>query len=354
MEDLAGRVFGGRWHLQSLLGEGAMGRVYLAQDANLNRQVAVKVIHPRHLNSRTAIPRFLRETGILATLQHPNIVRMIDSGVGEDGNLLYLVMECLHGQTLAEFLRTGQRLRLLEVLSLAEQILLALADVHRCGIIHRDLKPGNVFLSQSPEQGLHVTVFDFGIAFQDDEDRGRLTAEGVIQGTPDYISPEQIDDAACTPQTDFYSLGIILYELLSGELPFVGELPMHIFLQKLHQSAPPLINRWRMDSPPISDLTVLIDRMITRDAAHRPRNAMEILRVLREQRAWLQTEGFRRRPRSYSTDPSWLAAIDDDEYKTVEMRRARETKPTINLDMDERAKLRLRELASHTETLNEE
>lgn len=324
MEAGEGQTLEGRWRLESLLGEGAMGRVYLGRQLTIDREVAVKLIHPRHINSSTAAPRFLREARILASLQHPHIVRLIDSGFDPATQQLYLVMERLRGQTLSQHLEQRPALALRELLALAEQVLLALAEVHHHGIIHRDLKPGNIFIQERGPQGLHATLFDFGIALAHDPERNRITGEGVIQGTPDYIAPEQIEDAEITARTDLYALGLILYRLCSGELPFHGDTAVQVFLQKLHQSAPPLTRRWALAEPATPDLTALIDRMVARQPEQRPRDALEALRIIQEQRAWLSSPAHGARPVGRVTAPNWNVSLTQEEAPLASPPRLRD------------------------------
>lgn len=275
-----GLVLDGRWKLERVIGEGAMGRVYLARQLSIQRHVAVKIIHPNHITSPTAIPRFLREARILSALQHPNIVRLLDFGRDDRTGDLYLSMDFLHGQTLSQFLEV-RRLSLKEVLLLAEQTLLALHEVHKLGVVHRDIKPGNLFVDFRQGMGIHVTLFDFGIALLDTPGP-RLSARNIIKGTPGYTAPEQIECEPVTPRTDLYSLGIVLYELLSGALPFAADTPMNIFMQQLGAQAPPLEKRWDLPEEPMRPLIQLVNRMVDRYPAGRPENAFEALEDIRE------------------------------------------------------------------------
>jgi serine/threonine-protein kinase len=307
-----GRVLDGRWRLEQLVGEGAMGQVYLGRQLNLQRPVAIKLIHPRYLHAApNAVQRFVREARILSSLQNPHIVRLLDSAVEAQTHELYLVMELLQGETLAHRLHQGRWPTLREVLTLAEHVVLALAEAHKHKIIHRDLKPGNLFVQEQPGLGIHTTVFDFGIALDNEVDATRLTANGVVHGTPTYISPEQIDDKPCTPQTDFYALGTILYELLSGQAPFLGGDAMRVFFQKLHQVPPPLIRRWSMPEPAPPALTTLVDRMLARDPDQRPRTSAELLACFRGQRAQLDAMSSQEVALPRATSPRWRAALEE-------------------------------------------
>lgn len=285
-----GRILDRRWHLKRVLGEGAMGRVFLAQQLSVHRPVAVKVIRPDLVKDSTAISRFLREARILSGLQHPNIVRLIDFGQERATGELYLVMELLTGQSLSRRIEAAERFSLAEVLTIVEQTLLALAEAHGRGIIHRDLKPGNLYLDRRDGIGLHVTVFDFGIAKLDEPLMPKLTATGRINGTPHYIAPEQIRGVA-SPQTDLYAIGVMMYELLTGAVPHDGDTIMQVLMSHLKNEPADLRDSWRIPGPVDPQVVDLVRDLLQRDPARRPESAVAACERIRNLRLAVELGG---------------------------------------------------------------
>lgn len=226
-----GRVLGGRYELEKLIGQGGMALVYRARDQVLGRPVAVKILRPEYSDNANFVTRFQREARAAANLVHPNIVAIHD--VGEDGGNYYIVMEYVDGPTLKDIIRERAPLGVEYALKVAEEVCSALEYAHRQGVIHRDIKPQNILLREDAEV---VKVADFGIA------QTRLdpetTAEHLALGTVKYISPEQAHGRDVVPQSDLYSLGVVLYEMLTGHQPFDGESPVSIALQ--HVEAEPV------------------------------------------------------------------------------------------------------------------
>jgi serine/threonine-protein kinase len=210
--DLRGRILGGRYQLGSLLGAGGMASVYLATDRVLQRQVAVKVLSPPDAQDPAVVERFRREARTAARLSHPNVVTVFDSG--SDGQLHYLVMEYVAGESLAELLARQGRLAPRRAAELAMQVCAALAAAHAQGLVHRDVKPANVLLDGDGR----VQVTDFGIAKAAAADT--LTGSGMVLGTAAYLSPEQARGEPVDARSDLYGLGCVLYELLCGSPPF--------------------------------------------------------------------------------------------------------------------------------------
>ena len=231
-----GDVLAGKYRVDAPIGAGAMGVVWRATQLELDRPVAVKLLHPNIASSKDARARFAREARTAATLHHPNAVRVLDFGEGASGP--FLVMELLVGSTLRARLDAGPVPRA-DALRIAAQIARVLEAAHRVNLVHRDIKPENTFLT-GEGAALRVRVVDFGLAFIADAtgSLGRLTDEGVLGGTPAYMSPEQARAKAIGPPSDVYSLGCTLYELLAGRPPFVGNVAEMI---TRHAYAPPLM-----------------------------------------------------------------------------------------------------------------
>jgi serine/threonine protein kinase len=240
-DPLAGRVLDDKYRLDERLGEGGMGTVYRATHLLIDRPVAVKVLHPRFVEDDAAQERFRREARAAGRLQHTNAVTVTDFGRTADG-FVYIVMELLEGRNLREVLAFESPLESRRAVALMLQVAAAVEAAHESGVIHRDLKPANIFIVQPKNAPPIVKVLDFGIAklaadTVDDSEQNALTLTGVMIGTPRYMSPEQCDGAHLTPASDVYSLGIILYEMLTGKTPFTGPSPLAVALQ--HSSKTP-------------------------------------------------------------------------------------------------------------------
>jgi serine/threonine protein kinase len=210
----------GRYRILRPLGKGGMGTVYLAQDGQLDRRVALKVPHFAPGDGPEVKERFFREAKSAATIEHPNICPVYD--VGTLAGIHYLAMAYIEGRSLAEAIRGGKPVPERQAAALVRKLALALAEAHQRGIVHRDLKPSNVMINQRGEP----VIMDFGLARRLNQEESRLTQQGDILGTPAYMSPEQIrgDPEALGPGCDVYGLGVILYELLAGQVPFRGSL----------------------------------------------------------------------------------------------------------------------------------
>jgi eukaryotic-like serine/threonine-protein kinase len=246
-DSLIDTLFDGRYRIQRKLGAGGMADVYLAEDQELGRRVAIKILNSRHGNDDQFIERFRREAKNAAALNHPNIVSIYDRGEAED--TYYIAMEFLDGRTLKELIVGRGAAPINVAIEYARQILSALRFAHRHGIVHRDIKPHNVLVDGEGR----VKVTDFGIARAG---TSQMTETGSIVGTAQYLSPEQARGGEVDPRSDLYSLGVVLYELLTGKTPFDGETPVEIAMK--HLSNPPKPpSKLRPEIPPELDMVVL-------------------------------------------------------------------------------------------------
>jgi serine/threonine-protein kinase len=231
------RTLPGGYVILDLVGIGGMGRVYRAEQRMLGRTVAVKVIHPHLLGDESASARFIAEARAASRLNHPHSVAVIDFGKTDDGQL-YLVMEFLRGRDLARVAYEEGPLPIRRILDVMRQALAALAEAHHLGIVHRDLKPENIILEPLRSGGDFVKVVDFGLAKIVEGPRPAITTPGIICGTPDYMAPEQGRGAVIDARADLYSMGIILFQLLTGRLPFEADTPTQVVLMHLSISPP--------------------------------------------------------------------------------------------------------------------
>src|SRR5882762_1621729 len=234
-DPMLGHTLDDKYRLDAQLGVGGMGTVYRARHLLIDRPVAVKVLNPRFVEDEAAKARFRREAKAAGRLRHTNAVGVTDFGQTSDG-YVYIVMELLEGMTLRELLARDAPLDLAHAVSIMLQVSSAVAAAHAAGIIHRDLKPANIFIVQRSDIPSVVKVLDFGIAklaadSLDDDDHQTLTQVGAMIGTPRYMSPEQCNGSALTPAADVYSLGVILYEMLTGAVPFSGSSPLAIAMR---------------------------------------------------------------------------------------------------------------------------
>jgi eukaryotic-like serine/threonine-protein kinase len=258
------RIFDTRYVIKRKLGSGGMADVYLAEDQELGRRVALKLLDERHASDEQFVERFRREAQSAAGLNHPSIVSIFDRGQAE--GTYYIAMEFLDGRTLKELLvRNGPTPPAIAI-DYARQILGALSFAHRNGVVHRDIKPHNIIVR--PDGRLKVT--DFGIARSG---ASQMTEAGSIVGTAQYLSPEQARGAPVDPRSDLYSLGIVLYEMLTGKVPFTGDTPVEIAMKHLSQVPEPP-SKLRPDIP--HDLDAVVMRALAKDPDQRYGSAEEM------------------------------------------------------------------------------
>jgi serine/threonine-protein kinase len=235
-DPLVGRTLPGGYLILELVGVGGMGRVYRAEQTTLGRTVAVKIIHPHLVGEENTAARFITEARAASKLNHPNSVGIIDFGTTPDGQL-YLVMEFLRGRDLARATHEDGPLPFRRIVDVLRQTLAALAEAHSENIIHRDLKPENIILEPVRSGGDFVKVVDFGLAkMRAETQQPGITSPGIVCGTPEYMSPEQARGDPLDARSDLYSMGIILYQLLTGRLPFEAESPTQVVLMHLSQT----------------------------------------------------------------------------------------------------------------------
>ena len=272
------QALGQEFTLGPLLGEGGFAAVFRARDNVLNRDVAVKVLDVELAPSPTVAARFIREAQTVARLEHPHIVPIYK--VGRQQEIFYIIMRCIDGPSLRQLLETQRRLSVGDAARIARQVADALAYAHTHEIVHRDIKPDNILLDKSG----HVLVTDFGIAkaAQDAHDAAKpgstsLTSEGVIIGTPEYMSPEQASGEPLDGRSDIYSLGVVLYHMLAGSPPFQGPSSASILAQQITETPDP-IRRLRPDVP--EEMAVVLDRMMEKSRNKRFQMASEVSRAL--------------------------------------------------------------------------
>jgi serine/threonine-protein kinase len=260
-----------------LLGQGGFAAVFRVRDQSLNRDVAVKVLDVELAPSPTLAERFLREAQTIARLENPHIVPIYK--VGRQQEVFYIIMRCIDGPSLRQLLGQAKKLSVGDAARITRQVADALAYAHSRDIVHRDIKPDNILLDQSG----HVMVTDFGIAKAAQAAQGRtsgeaqLTSEGMIIGTPQYMSPEQAAGDAVDGRSDIYSLGIVLYQMLAGSPPFDGPSSASILAQQLTQDPAPI----RQARPDVSEeLAIVMERMLAKEPKKRFQTATEVSRAL--------------------------------------------------------------------------
>jgi serine/threonine-protein kinase len=270
-DPLVGRVLADRYLILARLGEGGMGRVYLAEHVKMTRQCAVKVMNPSLVNDTESAQRFAREASSAARILHPNVAAVFD--YGEADKVVYLVMEFVDGESLSAILARDGQLDPRRAIDLGRQIADGLHAAHELGIVHRDLKPDNVIVAHTRSGKEVPKVVDFGIAKAvSDSQQDALTRSGLVIGTPEYMSPEQLLGDPVDARTDIYSLGCILYQMLTGEQPFAADSREQMIRRRLHE-APPHVRDKIPELP--RRLDTLITHMLARSPGDRLASAAE-------------------------------------------------------------------------------
>jgi serine/threonine protein kinase len=288
----------GKYRLHEIVGRGGMGVVYRGEHVYIGKEVAVKILHEGYGGREESIKRFLREARAASLINHPNIVDVTDFGKSSDGTVFF-VMELLEGEALDVVLQRDHRLDLMRAITIVNQMAGALGSAHSKGIVHRDLKPENVMLIRregrrellrqfSDDDGTHVVserekafdfvkILDFGVAKVRDPDSNepRVTQQGVVFGTPEYMAPETARVGISDPRTDIYALGIMFYEMLTGTVPFTGETPVDVMLKVVSQPVIPP----RLKAPEIeitNEAEHLIMKALSKDPLQRHQTMEEL------------------------------------------------------------------------------
>ena len=319
VDPLAGQLIAGRFLIEELIGQGGMGKVYRARELALGRVVVLKVLKPVLLEAPTVVGRFEREATAARRLSHPNVIEVLDFGhmrVGQQQNAassdafetvdtLYIAMEFVPGTDLRIVLRDEWPVDEARLCNIMAQVLSALGCAHAHNVIHRDLKPENIMVEPRPDGSDFVKVLDFGIAKILDSDLPPLTRKDIVCGTPQYMAPEQATGGPLDQRCDLYAVGVILYQLCTGYLPFDGQNSMEVLT--LHVNEAPVPPRLRQPGAPISlAMERLILRALEKDPAHRPQTAEAFRQALLEVATRLEREET---PRTSAAESTLAAAV---------------------------------------------
>lgn len=281
VDPLIGKIVGDKYIVKELIGSGAMGSIYKAEHKDLSRPVALKVLHRHLLTDEGQVHRFHREAKAASRLHHPNCIMILDFGKTEDG-WFYIAMEYLPGRDLSRIIAKDGKMAVKKAIHIATQVLNGLDEAHAAGVVHRDLKPENVMVEALRSDPDFVKVLDFGIAKIRDsagseESSGFKTATGMVFGTPEYMSPEQIRGDELDGRSDLYSLGVVMYQMLAGVMPFTGETVIEIATAHLVKPVPNM-RPLRPDVP--EKLVCLIEKLMIKKREQRFQTAADVREAL--------------------------------------------------------------------------
>jgi serine/threonine-protein kinase len=320
VDDTIGRTFAGKYRVEQMIGEGGMGKVYKATQLALDKPVVLKVLRQALLGDERTVARFQREAKAASRLNHPNSISVLDFGQADDG-AMYIAMEYVQGKDLHQILSREWPLPEARVMRIMSQVLSALADAHSVGVIHRDLKPENIMVSQGRSEPDFVKVLDFGIAkiVDGSEDEGpALTRAGFVCGTPEYMSPEQARGAKLDHRSDLYAVGVILYQLVTGMLPFDSDSAVGFATKHLTEIPPPPTKR-RPDARVSPAMERLIMKALSKNPDERPQTAeqfrAELLAIEKERRAAVGRRSGPHSASSLAPVPRKVTPLDQQETK---------------------------------------
>ena len=274
-----GQIIKERYEIVEILGEGGMAFVYRAKDKQLQRNVAIKTLKPNYVNQEKFVDRFRREAQTAANLNHPNIVQIFDWGIEDEP---YFVMEYIEGNTLTSIISGNRTVGLNDILYIGSQVANGLKEAHKHGLVHRDIKPGNIMITPDGK----VKVTDFGIVSLQNEESD-ITKTGAVLGTASYISPEQAQGKAVSFESDLYSLGTVLYELIAGRPPFTGDSPIATATKHLTDK-PERLSNYRKDIPKALENAIL--KLLEKRPSDRFKSAEDLRALLLQQRKQIQID----------------------------------------------------------------
>ena len=314
-DPLIGRIVGGDYKIEKMVGEGAMGRVYQATQVTLKKQVALKILRSNLVSDATVVERFKREALAASRLNNPNCISIFGFGSEDDGELLWMAMEFIQGRDLGLIIAEDSPLQTQRVVHIISQVCDALDEAHEANIIHRDLKPANVVCYDHRRTKDFVKVLDFGIAKITDpgDDYQPLTRDGIVCGTPAYMSPEQVQGFELDNRSDLFSLGIILYQTLTGQLPFFAESAVEVATKiVIEEPVPP--SQVRSDWSYPAELEAVVLKLLSKKKELRYDNAMAVKDALEAAMEKLRA----RRDASLDLNPEEMADLMHDADEQVE------------------------------------
>ena len=265
--DLVGSIIAERYHVIKKLGEGGMGQVYLAEHVKMGRKSAVKVMNPGMVDNVDAISRFNREAANASRINHPNVAGIYDFGETADG-LIYMAMEFVEGEPLTNIIKSAGHLPPMRASEISRQVAEGLSVAHEMGIVHRDLKPDNIMVGKGRQGSDMVKVVDFGIAKAAASDNQKVTKTGMVVGTPEYMSPEQLSGDPLDARSDIYSLGLVTFNMLTGKLPFPSDSMQETMIMRL-TDVPKRLGDMKPDIHWPEDVQAVMDKVLARDANER-------------------------------------------------------------------------------------